>query len=234
MSNFYLLGVKIDNVTMTDALQKIKGFLEDGRQHHIVTPNPEFLVLAQKDKEFREILNKADLAIPDGIGIVWASRILGEPLKERVTGVDLIDQLKVESEKLKVFLLGGRNGVAEKISSQWPEVVGFSEDIEDTGIFVRIRQCQANILVVALGAPRQEKWIYENLKKIPSVKVAIGVGGVFDLISGRIRRVPKFLQKIGLEWFWRLIKEPKRLPRIFEAVVIFPWLVFWNKLHPEG
>ena len=226
----YLLGVKIENVTMNETLQKIEGFLMDGRQHYIVTPNPEFLVLAQKNEEFKKILNESDLAIADGIGIVWASRFLGEPLKERVSGVDLIQDLRFKNKDLRAFLLGGRHGVAGKIASQWPAVVGFSEETDSVEVLARIRECQPDILLVALGAPKQEKWIAENLKKLPSVKVAIGVGGAFDMILGRIRRAPRLMQKIGLEWLWRLILEPKRLSRIIKAVIIFPFLVVRSKI----
>jgi N-acetylglucosaminyldiphosphoundecaprenol N-acetyl-beta-D-mannosaminyltransferase len=226
-----LLGVRIDNVTMTEALDKIRDFLNDGRQHYIVTVNPEFIVKAQKDEEFLEILNTADLAIPDGAGLLWAAKRLEEPLKERVAGVDLIQRIMNNESGIrnKIFLLGGKNGVAEKIAEQWPAVVGFSEEIDDMELFARIREYQPKILLVALGAPRQEKWIAANLSKIPSVKLAIGVGGAFDFLSGKIRRAPVFMQKIGLEWFWRLIQEPKRSPRIFKAIVIFPWLVLRSK-----
>jgi len=228
----YLLGVRIDNVLMAETLEKIQSFLSDGRQHYIVTINPEFIVKAQEDKEFKKILNKADLAIPDGVGLLWASRMLGEPLKERVAGVDLMSRImNYESgTKNKVFLLGGRNGVAEKIAGQWSAVVGFSEETEGTELFARIRQCQPDILLVALGAPKQEKWIAENLSKVPSVKLAIGVGGAFDFLAQKIKRAPVFMQKIGLEWLWRLILQPRRFGRIFNAVIIFPFLILREKI----
>ena len=224
-----ILGVRIDNLTMNEVLHKIQDFLRDGRQHYIVTVNPEFIVKAQKDREFCEILNNADLAIADGIGVIWASRIGGKPLKERVAGADLVKSLKFKVKSFRVFLLGGY-GVAEKIASEWPAVVGFSEETESMELFAQINQCQPGILLVALGAPKQEKWIAENLRKLPSVKVAIGVGGAFDMISGKIKRAPRFMQEMRLEWFWRLIKEPRRLPRIFNAIVFFPWLVLKSKI----
>jgi len=226
----YLIGVRVDNLMMQEVLQKIRGFLVDGRQHYIVTPNPEFLVRARKDEEFREILNKADLAVPDGIGLIWASKFLGQPLKERVSGTDLITRImnsELGIKNNKIFLLGGRNGVAEKIARNWPEVVGYSENQDDC--LDLINQCQPNILFVALGAPKQEKWIVQNLKSVPSVRVAIGVGGAFDFLSGRISRAPRFTQKIGLEWLWRFCQQPRRLPRILNAIIIFPFLVFLSK-----
>jgi len=227
-----LLGIRIDNISMNEVLEKIKEFLCDGGQHQIVTINPEFIIRAQKDEEFRKILNDADLAIPDGIGLIWASRMAGEPLKERVAGVDLISGImNYESGIMnKVFLLGGRNGVAEKIAAEWPAVVGFSEETDSMELFARTRQCQPDILLVALGAPKQEKWIAENLAKVPSVKLAIGVGGAFDMMAGRIKRAPKFMQKTGLEWLWRLILQPWRIGRIFNAVVIFPLFILREKI----
>jgi len=230
-----LLGVRIDNISMDEVLQKIEEFLRDGKQHYIVTINPEFIVKAQKDEEFRKILNGADLAIPDGVGVVWAARWLDEPLRERVSGVDLIERFKnhdLRFKNKKFFLLGGRNGVAKKIAGQWPEVVGFSEEAEGMELFARIKECRPDVLLVALGAPKQEKWIAENLSKVPSVKVAIGVGGAFDFLSKKIKRAPVFMQKMGLEWLWRLILEPRRLPRILNATIVFLWLVFKKKIRP--
>jgi N-acetylglucosaminyldiphosphoundecaprenol N-acetyl-beta-D-mannosaminyltransferase len=220
-----ILGVRIDNVKMRDTLDKVRDFLADGRQHYIVTVNPEFIVIAQKDKEFLKILNNADLAVPDGSGLVWASRLAGEGFSERVTGVDLIENCRLKIKDLKIFLLGGRNGVAEKIATAWPAVIGFSEETEGPELFARINQCQPNFLLLALGAPNQEKWIVQNLPEVPSVRVAIGVGGAFDMLSGRISRAPSIMQKIGLEWLWRLLKQPSRFSRIFNSVIIFPWLV---------
>lgn len=225
-----ILGVRIDNLSMSEVLQRIEEFLNDGKQHYIVTVNPEFIVEAQKDEEFCNILNGADLAISDGIGVVLVARFLGERLKERVAGIDLVKSLKLKVKNYRIFLLGGRNGVAEKIAKEWPEVVGFCEEIENGEPFVQINKVQPDILLVALGAPKQEKWIAKNLAKMPSVKVAIGVGGAFDLLSGRLRRAPVFMQKMGLEWLWRLTLEPHRLPRIFKALVTFPFLVLKSKI----
>jgi len=255
-----MLGVRIDNVSMTETLEKIREFLSDGRQHHIVTPNPDFLLKAQKDEEFREILNKSDLSLPDGFGLICASWFLGERLKGRVVGVDLIEKLKTHviatpplasgggsnpvdigqardrhapSElamtNTKIFLLGGFNGAAEKIALDWPAVVGFSEDADGPELFARIRECQPNILLVALGAPKQEKWIAQNLNKIPSVKVAIGVGSAFNIFSGQIKRAPRIFLALGLEWLWRLFREPRRWRKAWRSVVVFPLMVLKSK-----
>jgi len=215
---------------MVEALQKIQGFLEDGRQHYIVTPNPDFLVLAHKDKEFREILNKADLSVADGIGLIFVSWLTGERLKERIAGVDLVQKLKIKSLELKVFLLGGYNGAAEKIAKDWPAVVGFSQDVSNTDLLAQIRRCAPNLLLVALGAPKQEKWIVQNLAQLPSVKVAIGVGSALNLLAGQIKRAPKIFQALGLEWLWRLFLEPRRWRKVWRSVVIFPLLVIKQKM----
>ncbi|MBU1102249.1 WecB/TagA/CpsF family glycosyltransferase, partial [Patescibacteria group bacterium] len=220
-----ILGVRIDNVTMAEALEKIRGFLNDDQQHQIVTLNPDFLVLAQKDKEFRDILNRADLSVPDGTGLILASWLAGERLKEKVVGIDLIENCKLKIVNLKVFLLGGFNGAAEKIAKDWPAVVGFSEDTEGMELFARIREYQPNLLLVALGAPKQEKWIAQNLAKIPTVKVAIGVGSAFNILSGQIKRAPKIFQALGLEWLWRVFREPHRWRKVWRSVVVFPFLV---------
>ncbi len=214
---------------MGEALGKIRDFLNDGRQHYIVTPNPDFLVLAQKDEEFREILNKADLSVPDGIGLIFASRFLNNPLKERVAGVDLVERLKISPVGgEKVFLLGGKNGAARTIAENWDKVIDFTEKLDEA--VNAINHCQPDILLVALGASKQEKWIAENLHRIPTVKVAIGVGSAFTLISGRIRRSPKLFQALGIEWLWRLFREPWRWKKVWRSVIVFPVMVLKQRL----
>lgn len=228
MNALNLCGVRVDSISREHALKKIRGFLKDNCQHYLVTVNPEFIVLAQKDKEFREILNQADISLPDGVGIVLFSRFLAHQIKERVTGVDISRAMMV-IEGAKIFLLGGRGGVVQKIAQKNKNIVGFTEDL--LGAVDKVNQSGANILLVALGAPKQEKWIKANLAKCSNVKVAMGVGGAFDFLAGRIKRAPKFLQKLGLEWLWRLILQPRRLPRIWRAVVVFPILVLKNRKH---
>ena len=222
-----LLGVKIDNFSLIEVLQKIQGFLVDGGQHQIATVNPEFIVLAQKDREFREILNRADLNVADGFGIVLAARLTGKKIM-RVAGVDLIENLRLRLGNNKIFLFGGENGAAEKAARDWPVVIGFSENPENA--VELINGCQPDILLVALGAPKQEKWITQNLAKIPSVKVAIGVGGAFKFLSGQVRRAPRWLRRIGLEWAWRTIMEPSRIMKVWRSVIVFGWLVIKTRV----
>jgi len=224
-----ILGVKVDDLIKEQVLQKVESFLKDGQSHYIVTANPEFLVKAQTDEVFRKILNQADLVVPDGIGLILASWFLGQPLKERIAGVDLMEDIcqKAAQKKWSVFLLGAGQGVAEKatdnLKKKYPGLEAWSvlnsDSIEQSGIG------RPAIIFVALGAVKQEKWINDNLNKMSSVELAMGVGGAFDFISGRIKRAPRFFQSIGLEWLWRLFCQPRRIRRIWRSVIKFPYLV---------
>ncbi len=224
-----ILGVKIDNLDIGEVLERVEDFLKDDKQHYLVTPNPEFLVEAQKDKEFKEILNQADLAVPDGIGLIFASWFLGQPLKERVQGVDLMEQVcqKAARNNWSVFLLGGERGISQKAADNLKEKY---PNLKIRAGFERVFG-QPDILFVALGAPKQEKWIRDNLAELSSIRLAVGVGGSFDYISGRVKRAPRIIQNIGLEWFWRLGCQPWRVRRIYKAVIKFPWLVVKSRYH---
>ena len=214
-----IFGVKIDNLTMDEALERIKGF--------VVLPYSEFIVRAQKDEEFRNILNSADFCLCEGKGLWLMTRFLKKPIKEPISGVDLIHNLRG-----KIFLLGGKEGVAKKVKEKLDaKVVGTEHGHQDLKkVIKKINKAKPEILLVGLGSPKQEKWIYENLAKMPSLRLAIGVGGAFDFISGRVKRAPKFLQKIGLEWLWRLILQPWRIKRVFEGVFGLFWLVVRTKV----
>jgi len=236
-----ILGVKINKITWEQTLQKIKSFLDSPNQHYLVTPNPEFLVAAQDDPEFKNILNQADLAVPDGFGLKLAGLYLGRPLRDRITGVDLVNQIAkiCQQEKKSVYLYGAQPGIAEKTAqklvSKYPslKITGYESGfrtrfywrLPNFLILAKIRRTRPDVLLVALGAPKQEKWIYHNLAKLPSVKLAMGVGGAFDFISGKIKRSPKFMRCLGLEWLWRFGKQPWRLKRILTAIGTFSWLV---------
>jgi len=225
-----ILGVKIDNLSLDEILHKIEVFLNDNKQHYITTSNPEFIVKAQKDKEFKDIINNADLNVPDGFGLVLASLLLGKKIKQRITGVDLMELIckKASYNNWPVFLFGAGPGVAKKTADSLRERyknLEISEIDENKKDFPN-----KSILFVALGAPKQEKWINNNLKNMPNIKLAMGVGGSFDFISGDIKRAPKFMRNLGLEWFWRLIIQPWRIRRILNAVIIFPFLILKRKL----
>ena len=240
-----ILGVRVDNLTMTEAVSRVGEMIAGGGKHYVATPNPEFLVDAQRDSEFRKILNGADLSLPDGIGLVFVSRVLGKALLGRVSGTDFMERLCEEAAKRGwgVFLLGAREGVADKASKVLAErypglkVLGSSAGSErnpfDTEmrdeITRKVGDEQIDLLFVAFGHGKQEKWIVSNLPYL-NVAVAVGVGGAFDFISGRVKRAPRWAREIGLEWLWRLFREPWRVRRIFKAVVVFPWLVLKERI----
>lgn len=238
-----ILGVRFDLVGFSEAVDLARVWLKEkgDEQRYIVTPNPEFAVEAKKDVEFRHILNNADLSVADGRGIQFAARFLGKPIPERISGVDFMFELCQEFAELNIpiFLLGGGAGVAAKtaavLQKKFPRlrVVGMFSgngspegDIETVSM---VNHTSAQVVFVAFGAPKQEKWITRNLHKLPNVRLAMGIGGSFDYISGSVSRAPKFVRQIGLEWLWRLIREPQRLPRIFRAVIIFPFHVVRSK-----
>jgi len=217
MEKIEIFGIKFDNLTMEEAVEKIRGF--------VVLPYSEFVVRAQKDKEFRDILNKADFCLCEGRGLWLMARLLGKKIKEPINGVELIQKLKG-----KIFLFGGKEDVVKKTAEKLGNsVIGFEHGYQDLDKATeKINSAKPEILLVGLGSPKQEKFIYENLKKMPSVKLAIGVGGAFDFISGRVRRAPKFIQKIGLEWLWRLFVQPQRAKRIFTGVFGLSFLTIKN------
>jgi len=241
-----ILGIKIDKITGREAMEKIDGFLNSESQHYIITANAEIIVAAQKDRKFREIINQADLALPDGFGPILASRIFSKSggLKERIAGVDLIYRIANNFNnpigKKRFFFLGARQEgaklAAQKIKKNFPhiEIAGFfGGDALEEGDRVAvsiINQARPDILFAAYGAPRQEKWIARNLKKLPTVRLAMGVGGAFEIISGRIKRAPRWMRNAGLEWLWRLAQEPRRIGRIYNATIKFSWLVLTKKV----
>ncbi len=258
-----ILGVELNAVTLNEAVEAVKHFLHSGGQHAVVTPNPEILLKASEDEDYRDLLNRASLKIPDGAGLLWASsfgvgrksrlsRLMGglwgffcmlalpstarRVFPERVTGVDLISRLADQSRLMgaKIFLLGAAPGVAEEVGRRWrlAHVVGTfsgsSSPADERDIVRRVNASGANMLFVAYGAPGQEQWIARNLKKMPNVKVAIGVGGAFDFIAGVRFRAPRWMGRMGLEWLWRLAQEPRRIKRIWNATVRFPWRVVFR------
>ena len=235
-----ILGTLISNISKKKLLLKVSSFLNSGEQHFFVTPNPEIVLEARRDKELQNILNKADIAIPDGFGLLLASRYLGRSIKKRIAGVDLmLDICKVaEREEKRIFLLGGKEGIAQKTSdvlkNNFPnlKVVGAKSggEIDENNLVYadlleKINNVKPDIIFVALGGGKQEKWINANLKNIPSVKLAMGIGGAFDFISGKTKRAPGIMRSLGLEWLFRLFTEPWRIKRIFNATIKFSYIV---------
>ena len=220
-----ILGVPFDVMTMNDATDTVMGFFDDGKKHIVCTPNPEIVMEAQRDKQLMQILKAADLVVADGVGVVWASKYSAHKLPERVSGYDLAQKLfaKMEKKGKSVYFFGGDPGTssvaAKKIKKLFPElnIVGcrngyFSAE-DERKIISEIKALEPDLLLVGLGSPKQEKWIYENLR-IMGVKVAIGVGGSFDVMSGKVKRAPIIFRKLGLEWFYRLVSQPKRAKRM--------------------
>jgi len=243
-----ILGVKVDNVSFDEAVEDIDALVHDSRRHYVVTVNPEFIVAAQKDVEFKKLLNSADLAVCDGIGVLWAAKFLGSPLPQRVTGVDLMLALcgLAEAKNLTIFLLGARGDTAATAARVLRRRFGGlnilgslsgSPQVKDDEAVVRQIKKEAggrkiDFLFVAYGHSRQEKWIVRNLSKL-EVGVAMGVGGAFDYISGEVRRAPPLMRHLGLEWLFRLLVQPSRWRRQL-ALLHFILLVFLQRIGLRG
>jgi N-acetylglucosaminyldiphosphoundecaprenol N-acetyl-beta-D-mannosaminyltransferase len=226
-------------VTFDQALASIEDFIADGRPHQVVTVNPEFVMAAQSDDQFRHIINSSALALPDGVGLWWASRILGRPLSGRIPGVDLVEQLAAQSghRGYRLYFLGAMPGVADRavevLSARYPGLIvagtyGGSPRIEDeAAIIERVRDTRPHVLFVAYGAPAQDRWIARNMDRL-GVPVCIGVGGSFDYIAGIYPRAPRWLRRMGLEWLHRLSTQPWRWRRML-ALPRFAWRVFRSR-----
>jgi len=215
-NKIFLLGVGFNNLRINDVLELIiKGLVKNEKKYYIVTPNPEILVIANDDANYKKVLNGAKLILPDGIGVMIASRLLLKPLRERIHGVDLMESLCIEVSKqpITVGFLGGGSNVAELTSECLCEkYLGLKVNFIETEWNFEKKYPETDILFVAFGSPKQEIWIAENLSRL-SVKVAIGVGGAFDFVSGEVRRAPVFVRKLGFEWLFRLIIQPWRIKR---------------------
>lgn len=232
MDSLKIFNLRVDNITLDEATIIVEKFLMEDKLKVIYTPNTEIVMAAKEDKKIRDIINDGDLVTPDGIGLIYGSRIKKKPLKERVTGFDLsIKILEIANEKgYSLFLLGGKEGVAkaagENIIKKYPNIklvgyhhgyfkgshIGHNNHEEELSIIHRINEVKPDIIFVGLGFPKQEIWIDTNKKRLKS-KVIIGNGGTMDILSGNAKRAPEVFQKLGLEWLYRLIKEPSRIRR---------------------
>jgi N-acetylglucosaminyldiphosphoundecaprenol N-acetyl-beta-D-mannosaminyltransferase len=240
MDKFTFAGIKIDNFSLTEVKEKIIEIIEKGKKSYIVTPNAAHIVLLQKDKEFYEVYKNATLVLADGISIVWTSRFLGTSLKERITGADLFGEIcKIANKKGKsLFILGGTGGVEKiaenKLKMMYPNIEAFSysppfgfenDKKESSKIINMINMSNADIFFVCVGSPKSEKWIYKHLN-ILNIKVACPFGAALDFFAGIKKRAPKWMQNAGLEWFWRLIRDPRRLwKRYLIGNIIFIWII---------
>jgi N-acetylglucosaminyldiphosphoundecaprenol N-acetyl-beta-D-mannosaminyltransferase len=224
------LGVRVCALTREKTLKLIERRLLSGKRTAIFTPNAEMLASAAKDSSICSLLNSSDINIPDGIGIYLASRLCFARLPERSTGIGTAEQILKIAEKhsLRVFLLGGKESVAHKaalsLKKRYPRLIicgthhGYFDKHnackENSSVIRSINTAKADILFVCFGFPLQESWIAENLPSLPSLRLAMGLGGSLDVWSGNIRRAPSWVQSIGLEWLWRAFREPKRAKRL--------------------
>ena len=218
-----VLGVAFDDVTLDEAVDRALDMLEEDGPHMVATPNPEIVQRAQKDREFAGILAQADLVIPDGVGVVYAAKILGRPLKGRVPGIDFASALmgRMAGTGRRLYLLGAAPGVAEQaavnLRAKYPGLVvcgahdGFFQD--DASPAAAIRAARADVVFVCLGFPKQEKWIAAH-GRAAGARLYVGLGGSLDVFAGRVERAPESFQRLGLEWLHRLIKEPSRIGRM--------------------
>ena len=228
----YILGVRVDRVSQLQVVdiidQLIALRLASGNSlpcQQIVTVNTEFVMAAQKNIEFRHTINSAALAVADGIGVVWATRFVGFPTPERITGTDTLIALakRCAQKGYRLYLLGAAPGIAEQAGAYLQAIApklqivgtyaGSPAPAEEDAIIARIHAANADILCVAYGAPAQDLWISRNLSRLPTA-IAMGVGGAYDFLSGRQRRAPQIMQRLGLEWVYRLYREPWRWKRM--------------------
>lgn len=249
MSRVNILGVPVDNLTMEEAVrwieERIDGFVAgEVSPTVVVTPNPEMVVLARDVKEFRQILVEADLLVPDGVGLLLAGRILGKPLKERVSGIDLFHNLLPLAirKDYKIYLLGAAPDVIQRavrrLLQDYPglPVVGYHHGYLDRegeeAVLEEISQKKPDILFVGMGVPRQEKFMtgYRDVLQVP---VSIGIGGTFDVLAGEKKRAPQWVQRLYLEWLYRFLQEPRRLFRLL-ALPRFLWLILNDRIRRKA
>ncbi|WP_369793438.1 MULTISPECIES: WecB/TagA/CpsF family glycosyltransferase [Selenomonas] len=220
-----ILGVKVDSVTMAQAVAQVEGYMDERKNVLIATANAEMIMRATHDTELKDILNDAALVVPDGAGTVWAAHHLGYEMPERVAGFDLAQELMriAPSKKQKVFFFGSAPGVAEKAKAKAEELYpgieivgtrdGYFKPEDEPAIIEEIKAAQPDLLLAALGVPKQEKWLNAHLKEL-GVPVAIGVGGTLDVMAGVMKRAPYWMQKAKLEWLFRGLLQPKRAGRL--------------------
>ncbi len=227
MSKVKVMGIGFDPVDLDAAFAKFIKLLDEDKTNYVVTPNPEFLMEASKNKEFYIALNSADMSIADGIGVIYAAKILKKPLKTRVTGIDLMNEILrfLARTGRSYFLFGAKPGVAEMAAKNIDETYkgikcvgyqdGYFQEKDEGKIIDKINLAKPDVLFVGLGAPKQELWVKNNLD-ILNASVCLCIGGAIDVHSGNVKRAPKWISKIGFEWLYRGIKEPKRFKRLIK------------------
>lgn len=240
MSICRILGVPFVNITPEEAVNKVTSYLNNNGKSMIFTPNPEMVMEARKNKEFMEILNSSTMNVPDGIGIVYGSRFTPNKIKHRVAGYDLMLGVfdKMKDMGKTAYFFGGAPGIADRakkaIEERFPglKIVGtangYFDKEREKEIIAEINELKPDLLLVGIGFPKQEKWIYDHIKEL-NIKAAAGVGGSFDGWCGNVPRAPKFFIDHNIEWFYRLIKQPSRIGRMMQ-LPLFMLVVIKNKI----
>ncbi|MFA9423424.1 MAG: WecB/TagA/CpsF family glycosyltransferase [Sedimentibacter sp.] len=248
MDKLSILGVRIDNKSMDEVLDTVTYKLFKGEKYIIYTPNTEIIMMCQKDSEFLSYMNKSDINIPDGIGLIYASKIKKHPLQGKLAGFDLSMKLLELAEKreLKLYVVGGKPGIAEEalknVHEKYPNIkiagyhhgyfkgahLGQGGHEEELEVVDEINKQEPDILFVGFGAKKQEQWIEHNKDKI-NAKIIIGNGGTIDVLAGNVKRAPDIYVKLGLEWLYRLIKEPNRISRQIVLPIFMLKVIFGNK-----
>ena len=236
-----ILNIKFDDITLDEAVTHASGIvMSSDNKAYIVTPNPEIVWIARRDIAQRTAINNAELVLPDGIGIMLGAHILGTPLKcGRVPGIDFASALfeKIAHSGRSVFLLGAKPGIAEEagqnLEKAYPglKIAGVADGYftDDEQVIAKINSLQPALLLVCLGSPKQELWMAENLIRL-NVKLCIGLGGSLDIYAGKVQRAPLFIRKLGLEWLFRLMREPRRIKRMIK-LPLFVFVVIWHRIR---
>ena len=242
MHRIRILDVHVDNVGRDEAISIAKDFISDRKPHLVVTLNALIAHYARGDKDFANLINNAHLTIADGAGIVWAARFLGSALRGRVPGIDLMNELFLLACKCgyKVYLLGSQESVIEeavrRLKERFPalQIVGWHNGYLDPGqssrVVDEIRRHSPDMLFVGMGAGRQEKWLRDNLKRL-DVPLCMGVGGSFDVLSGRLNRAPRWMRKWGMEWVYRTVREPRRVQNVISGLARFTLGVIGQRFY---
>lgn len=237
MEKVSVLGFEVCSTTYDEIIENIFKDFDKQEQLFIVNINPEIAMKNYKEEEIKRIFNAQKYQIPDGIGILLAAKLKGKKVKERITGIDLMNLLceKSVEQQAKIFLYGAKEGIAKKakeeLEKEYPgiQIVGICHGYEDEEkAYEEIKKSQPDIVFVATSSPKQEKFIIKNKERLPEVKIFMGVGGSFDVISKTVKRAPKWIIKFNLEWLYRLLQEPKRFFRQLKLIQ-FLWIALWNK-----
>ncbi|MBQ8264619.1 MAG: WecB/TagA/CpsF family glycosyltransferase [Oscillospiraceae bacterium] len=224
-SRIEILGVPFDNITKSEAVDYAFSLQKEHKAYYVVTPNPEIVMLARDNPDMLSAVKDAELVIADGIGVIYGAKILGTPLRDRIPGIDFTTALmeKMNEEGRSLFLFGAKPGVAEKAAEnlgiKFPgiKIVGTNDGYfkDDEPIIEKINTAKPDLMLVCLGAPKQEKWMQANAQRL-DVGIMVGAGGSLDVFAGVVERAPEIWQKLGLEWLHRLLKEPRRIGRMMK------------------